>query len=306
MTILEALRSKPLLADGAMGTQLQQAGMPAGACGELCNLQQPEVIVSIHRSYVEAGAQLITTNTFGASRIALERHDLQDSVVAINRAGVELARRAAGNAAWVLGDMGPIGGLLAPLGPHEPEEVRGAFQEQAHALLEAGVDGILVETMAARDEMQLAVAAALAAGAQLVIATMALDKTRVGARTMMGESPEQAARAMQDAGAAIIGANCGSGLELADYVDVVAQLHGTVPMLPLMVQPNAGKPRVLDDGGIEYPASPAEMAAHVPALCAAGASIVGGCCGTTPAHIRAALTALLPLRSPAVPSAPDR
>lgn len=287
MTILEALQTGPLRADGAMGTQLQAAGLEPGACGELWNLERADQVESIHRRYRDAGAQLITTNTFGANRILLAQHEVQDKVADINAAAVALARRAAGPDGWVLGDIGPFGGLLAPLGDHDPDAIYAAFVEQAAALHRAGADAIIIETMTAIEEAVLAIRAARSAGAPVVIASMAFDRTRVGARTMMGETPEQAAGAMLDAGAAIIGANCGSSLAISDYVDILTRMRAVAPGVPLLAQPNAGQPRWLDDR-IVYPASPAQFAEGLCDLLNAGARIVGGCCGTTPEHIAAA------------------
>ena len=282
-----ALRQRPMLADGAMGTQLQRAGLEPGGCGELWNIAQPARVQAIHRAYAGAGAQLIITNTFGANRFALDRHGAAEHVVAINRAGAEIARRAVGERAWVLGDIGPFGGFIAPLGEHAEGDVYAAFLEQARALVEGGVDGIIVETMSAIEEITLAIRAARESGARIVFASMAFEATRVGPRTMMGTAPEPAATAMLSAGADVIGSNCGTSLAVADHAEIIRHMRTVAPSAMLISQPNAGQPVRHDDGEIVYPGSAELMASEIVALLDAGASIVGGCCGTTPEHIAA-------------------
>jgi 5-methyltetrahydrofolate--homocysteine methyltransferase len=287
MTILSALSTNPLLADGAMGTQLQQAGLEPGGCGDLWNLERPTQVQEIHRSYVDAGAQLITTNTFGANRIVLERYGEETRATDINRAGAELARAAAPAGGYVLGDIGPIGAFLAPLGEYTPPEILDVFAEQAAALLDGGADAIIVETMSAVDEAVLAVQAARSAGAAMVIATMAFDRTRVGPRTMMGTTPEEAAESLVAAGAGMVGANCGASLEPEDYLEILRRMRSVVPDVPLIAQPNAGLPQVGPAGETWYPTDPEGFAETTRRLLAEGAAIVGGCCGTTPAHTKA-------------------
>lgn len=287
MSILAAITHAPLLADGAMGTQLQLAGLEPGSCGDLWNVDRPAAVQQIHRSYADAGAQLITTNTFGANRIGLERYGEERRAAEINRAGAALARTATQPGTYVLGDIGPFGGFMAPLGEYETQQIFDVFAEQAAALLAGGADAIIVETMSAIEEAVVAVQAARAAGAQLVLATMAFDRTHVGPRTMMGATPEQSAEALVQAGAAIVGANCGASLDLDDFVDIIAGMRRAAPGVPVIAQPNAGQPQLTPSGEIEYPTSPQHFAGGVGKLLAAGAAIVGGCCGTTPSHIRA-------------------
>jgi methionine synthase I (cobalamin-dependent) len=284
--LLEAARDQVRVCDGGMGTQLQLAGLEPGSAGELWNVENPGALVAIHRRYLDAGADIATTNTFGGSRLALDRHGLGDRAAELNRAGAALARAAAGDQAWVLGDIGPFGGFLAPLGEFEPVDVHAAFLEQAHALLEGGADGILVETMSDVEEAAVAVRAAIEAGA-----------TRHGPRTMMGVAPADAARTLVLAGADVVGVNCGT-LELDGYVEVVRAYHAAVPGVPLLVQPNAGRPSLDDDGNAVYHEPPEAFAALVPAFLAAGARIVGGCCGTGPAHIEALAGALARVARP--------
>lgn len=285
--LLDALDARPLLSDGAMGTQLQQAGLPAGGCGEAWNLDAPERILAIQRRYVDAGSDCLTTNTFGACRIMLERHGEGDRVAAINRAAVAIAREAFGDhPGWVLGDIGPFGGLMEPYGEIVAARVAEAFAEQAVALVGAGADAIIVETQTALEELELGVAAARAAGAPCVIGSMAFDLNRDGdeVRTMMGVSPEAAALRMVELGVDIVALNCGTGVDMVKAAETVAR-YRSVTDRPVMAQPNAGQP-VLENLQVVYRQPPTEMAAGLEGLLAAGARIVGGCCGSTPEHIQ--------------------
>jgi 5-methyltetrahydrofolate--homocysteine methyltransferase len=248
-------------------------------------VDRPDAVRSIHQAYADAGAEMLLTNTFGGTRIALARHGAEDRTVTLNRAGAALAREVAGPDRWVVGDIGPIGGFLEPLGEYQPEAVEAAFREQARALLEGGADGILIETMTALDEATLAVRAARDAGAPFVLASLAYDATRVGPRTMMGVSPEAAATAL--AGEVDgLGANCGAGLDIPGYADVLRRYRSVAPDAVLLCRPNAGSPRI-EGGAVVYDLGPEDLAAQVDLLIGAGAGIVGGCCGTTPAHIAA-------------------
>ena len=285
--LLQALRQHVLLADGAMGTQLQRAGLEPGGCGEAWNLEAPDQVEAIQRGYAEAGSDCLITNTFGGSRIMLERHGAGDRVAEINQRGAEIARRAFGEkAGWVLGGIGPFGGLLEPYGEVAPERAAAAFAEQAEALVAGGVDAIIIETQTALEELLLAVDAARAAGAACVIGSMAFDRLRDGSgvRTMMGVAPEQAAEVMAQRGVDVVGLNCGTGIDMATAADTVRRYRAACD-LPVMVQPNAGQPELVDMR-VVYRQPPLEMAAGLEEVLAAGARIVGGCCGSTPEHIR--------------------
>lgn len=290
-SLLETARTRTVLGDGAMGTELQRAGLEAGGCGELWNLDHPHRVLEIHGRYVDAGAEFVLTNTFGANRLRLALHGAADRVTEINLAGAALARRAAGRARWVLGDAGPLGAFLEPLGEISPDQAYAVFLDQARALVAGRVDGIAVETMSALDELALAVRAARAAGAPFVLASLSFDATRGGLRTMMGIAPETAARAALTAGADAIGANCGTGLSVADYAEIARRYRTVAPDALVVVRPNAGRPALVG-GTVLYDADPDAMAAGVPALVAAGASVIGGCCGVGPDHIRAFARAL--------------
>jgi 5-methyltetrahydrofolate--homocysteine methyltransferase len=287
VTLLEAIQRRVLLGDGAMGTQLQQAGLQPGGCGEAWNIDAPEKVLRIQRAYVEAGSDCLITNTFGGSRIMLDRHDEGERTRDINTAAARIARRAFGNReGYVLGDIGPFGGLMEPYGEIEVESVEKAFAEQAEALAEGGVDAIIIETQTSLDELGIAIRAARAAGVRCVIGSMAFDRMHEGreVRTMMGTSPEQAAEFMAEAGCDILALNCGTGIDMS-YAADTAKRYRSVSGLPIMAQPNAGLP-VLENMKVLYKETPEEMAAGVPALLEAGARIIGGCCGSTPAHIQ--------------------
>ncbi len=286
--LLDAIRERPLLGDGAMGTQLMLAGLEQGNCGEEWNLTHPERVLAIQRRYAEAGSDCILTNTFGGSRVMLNRHGKGDLATAVNRAGVEIAREAfGGREGYVIGDIGPFGGLLEPYGDFTEEEVRTAFEEQARALVSAGADAIIIETQTSLEELLLGIEAAKAAGAPCVIGSMAYDITLDGStfRTMMGIDPERAAAFMQEHGVDIVALNCGTGMDMARARQAVER-YKEVTDLPVMVQPNAGQPKLINMK-VVYDESPAEMVTGVGPLLQAGAAIIGACCGSTPEHIRA-------------------
>ncbi len=289
---LDALAVRPLLADGAMGTQLMALGLPSGACGMEWNVSRPDAVRGIHAAYRAAGCDLITTNSFGGSAIALGRHGMERRTAELNRAAAQVARGAAGAAGWVLGDVGPCGDFLEPLGDLTAEELGAAFREQIAALLEGGADAVIIETMSDPAEMEIAIAAARGCRPDVpVIATYAFQKAAAAFRTLMGTGVGEAVARARDAGAAVVGANCGTGLELDDYVELCRELAAAAGDLPVIVQPNAGSPQLLG-GVIRYQAAPEQMAATAGRLREAGARIIGGCCGTTPGHLAAMARAL--------------
>ena len=284
----DAIRDRPLLGDGAVGTQLMIAGLEQGNCGEAWNLTHPEQVLAIQRRYVEAGSDCLITNTFGGSRIMLNRHSEADHVVEVNRAGVEIARQAFGDKeGYVLGDIGPFGGLLEPFGDFTEAQVRSAFEEQAAALVEAGADAVIIETQTSLEELLIGIQACQAAGAKCIIGSMAYDVTLDGStfRTMMGIEPERAAEFMEEHGAHIVALNCGTGMEMERARDAVER-YKKATSLPVMVQPNAGKPQLINMK-VVYDETPEQMVKALIPLLDAGANIVGSCCGSTPEHIRA-------------------
>ena len=275
-----------LIADGATGTMLQAAGLPAGDAPERWNLENPEAIRDLHRSYVDAGADLMLTNTFGGSRVRLQRADLAGKTAEINRAAAQLAREVAGDQAFVMGDLGPTGEMLAPLGTLTTEDAVAAFAEQAGALAEGGADAILIETMSDLNEAKAAVEGAMQATDLPVLVTMSFDTK---GRTMMGVKPEQAAEALWTLDVAVIGANCGR--TLSETLDAIRAMREAVPEAVLMAKPNAGLPHA-EDGVLVYDVTPDVMANYALKFAALGVKIFGGCCGSTPAHIRAVAEAL--------------
>ncbi|MCI0443989.1 homocysteine S-methyltransferase family protein [bacterium] len=286
MSLLEAIKTRVLLSDGAMGTQLQRAGLEPGGCGEAWNLDHPDRVLAIQRGYVNAGSDILLTNTFGGCRIMLNRHEQGERTAEINRAAVAIAREALGGRGFVLGDIGPFGGLIEPYGEIAHADVEAAFREQAKALVEGGADGIIIETQTALEELEIGIAAAHEAGAKVVIGSVAFDRMvdEDDVRTMMGISPERAAEFMAEHGCHIAGLNCGTGVDMKFAADIVRRYIKTSG-LPVMAQPNAGQP-VLVNMQVQYNETPEEMSAGLPGVLAAGARIVGGCCGSTPDHIR--------------------
>jgi 5-methyltetrahydrofolate--homocysteine methyltransferase len=286
MSLLEAIKTRVLLSDGAMGTQLQRAGLEPGGCGEAWNLDHAERVLAIQRGYVNAGSDILLTNTFGGCRIMLNRHEQGERTGEINRAAVAIAREALGGRGFVLGDIGPFGGLMEPYGEIARADVEAAFREQAKALVEGGADGIIIETQTALEELEIGIAAAHEAGAKVVIGSVAFDRMvdEDDVRTMMGISPERAAEFMAEHACHIAGLNCGTGVDMRFAADIVRRYIKTSG-LPVMAQPNAGQP-VLVNMQVQYNETPEEMSAGLPGLLAAGARIVGGCCGSTPDHIR--------------------
>jgi len=289
----ELVRERSLVCDGAMGTQLMLAGLEQGACGEAWNLTHPERVLAIQQRYVDAGADCIITNTFGGSRIMLGRHGHDRDLAEINRAAVAIARRAfGGRPGFVLGDIGPLGALLEPYGDLSEDDARAALEEQARALVAAGADAIIIETQTSLEELGIAIESARAAGARSVIASLAYDLStdKTFYKTMMGVSPEQAAALAEERGAHIIALNCGTGMDMPGAAMVAAQYRAACS-LPIMVQPNAGQP-FLENMKVVYKQPPEEMGGAVPATLAAGAGIIGSCCGSTPEHTRAIRTAI--------------
>jgi methionine synthase I (cobalamin-dependent) len=280
-TLEKLLAAGTVATDGAWGTQLQQRGLPLGACPDAWNLTQPERVEQVARAYVEAGSQVILTNTFGSNRFILARHELADRVAAVNEAGVAISRRAAAGRAPVFASMGPSGVVLM-MGDVGEDQLRAAFAEQAQAMATAGADGIVVETMSDPAEAALAVAAAAETGLP-VVACMTFDSGAKKDRTMMGTTPEQAAEQLLSAGADLLGANCGQGI--AGFVEICRRLHAATQR-PVWIKANAGLPE-MHEGQTVYSQTPAEFAAYVPALVEAGAGLIGGCCGTTPEFIAA-------------------
>lgn len=283
-----ALQQRRLVCDGAMGTQLMLAGLEAGACGEMWNLTHPDRVLAIQSRYAAAGADCIITNTFGGNRLMLTRHQHAEDLVEINRTAAKIVRQAfGGGEGYVLGDIGPVGGVLEPYGDLKTDDVRAALAEQAQALVEGGVDAIILETQTSLEELGLGIEEAKAAGAPFIIASLAYDRSMDGTffKTMMGIAPEQAAEFAQEQGADAVALNCGTGMDMEAAARIVP-LYRSVSNLFTMVQPNAGLP-VLEKMKAVYKQTPEQMVQALPAVLEAGANIIGSCCGSTPEHTRA-------------------
>ncbi len=278
-TLRHILSSRPVVCDGGWGTQLQAAGLSGGECPDSWNLSHPEDVQHVARQYVEAGSTIILTNTFRGNRIALKSYGLAGQFMRINESGVSLSRAAAQNSATVFASMGPTGKLLMT-GDITEDEVFMAFSEQAKILASVGAAALVLETFSDLTELTIAIAAAKETGLP-VIASMAYDSGKEHDRTMMGTTPEDATRAIADAGADVIGANCGTGIEA--YIPICSRLCRSTT-LPVWVKPNAGLPE-MTEGRTVYKQTAKEFARHAVALRDAGASFIGGCCGTTPEFI---------------------
>ncbi|MHC4061725.1 MAG: homocysteine S-methyltransferase family protein [Planctomycetota bacterium] len=290
MSLAERIKDGLFLLDGAMGTQLIARGSQVGRCNDYLNVESPDIVFDVHRAYLKAGSDAVLTNTFGGNRYALGRHGFADKVEEINRAGAEVARKAAGEDKYVLGDIGPSGDFLVPLGTLKPDELREAFAEQAKGLLAGGVDGFIVETMTALEEMDVAIDAVKSVSSDLpVFASMAFDASGGDYRTMMGVGVEAAISKIVSLGVDVVGFNCGTA-SLDGYVELagkfVSAVKATGQDVIILAEPNAGKPELVEDKAV-YNVSPADFAAAAEMIRAGGVTIIGGCCGTSPAHVEA-------------------
>lgn len=284
MKISDKLKNKNVLvSDGAWGTFLYKKGLSVREAPESWNESRPEDVFDVAKAYVDAGADMILTNSFGGSRLKLKQYGLEDKAYALNKAAAEISRKAAGESVLVLGSIGPTGKMIM-MGDTTAEELYDVFKEQAKALEDGGADAIVVETMSDMDEAVQAIKASKENTNLEVICTFTFEKTPQNEyRTMMGVGPADYVGALKDAGADIIGANCGNGT--AGMIEIVKQIRSVDQEIPVLVHANAGLPQMVA-GNTVFPESPDEMAGQILDLIAAGANIVGGCCGTTPEHIR--------------------
>jgi 5-methyltetrahydrofolate--homocysteine methyltransferase len=290
ISLKERVKQDPLILDGAMGTQLISRGIQAGACNEQLNIDSPQIISDIHEIYLRAGSDAIITNTFCANKYALARHGFANEADRINIAGAELARQTAGREKYVLGDIGPSGDFMEPLGKLKPDEVRETFTEQTGALVKGRVDGFIIETMTALDETVIAIEAVKSVAEGLpVIVSMSFDESGNNFKTMMGVSIEAAVSKIMPLNVDAIGFNCGT-LSLDDYVELayrfVAAVRERFKDMAICAEPNAGKPELVN-GKAVYKISPEDFAATALKIHSAGVNIIGGCCGTGPEHIEA-------------------
>jgi len=284
MKLLDDIKKRVLLSDGAWGTFLQAKGLAPGECPELWNITHRNEVLDIAKNYICAGSDIIETNSFGATIFKLSQYGLADRVEDINVAASEISREAAGNDKYVAGSIGPTGKMIL-MGDVTAEELYNGFAQQAKALEKGGADIIIIETMTALDEAAFAVSAARKNTKCTVILTMTFSKTPRGEyRTMMGASPEELVNVAKAEGAHIVGSNCGNGI--ADMIGIVKEIRACDPEIPIMIQANAGVPELID-GKTVFRESPQHMASYVTELVEAGVNIIGGCCGTTPEHIEA-------------------
>lgn len=283
-TITEELtEGKVLISDGAWGTFLQQMGLQPGECPELWNIEHPEKVLQIAQSYIDAGSDMIETNSFGGSSFKLANYGLSDRVFEINKAAAEISRKAAGPNKHVLGSIGPTGKMIV-MGDVTYDELHQAFIEQAVGLEAGGADALVIETMTDIEEAKAAVKACSENTKCEVICTMTFDPSPDNQfYTMMGVTPAEMVEQMLDAGATIIGANCGNGMN--NMISVTEEIRKVNANVPLLIHANAGNP-VYKDGETRFLETPEQMSGLVNQLVKAGANIIGGCCGTTPEHIR--------------------
>ncbi len=288
--LIKKIKQGLLFLDGAMGTQLIARGIEVGTCNDYLNIESPDIVSDIHQAYLQAGSDAILTNTFGANKYALARHGLAGEAAKINQAGAQLARRAAGQQKYVLGDIGPSGDFLEPLGPIKPDEFRDALGQQAEALLAGGVDGFILETMTALDEVTIAIEAVKSVSGNLpVLASMSFDRVGDGFRTMMGVDVEAAVSKIVALDVEAVGFNCGTA-SLDEYVGLAQEFVSAVRALSddvaVCAEPNAGKPELVE-GQAVYKVLPEDFAEAAQKIYSAGVNIIGGCCGTSPEHIGA-------------------
>ena len=285
-SLLERLAAgEILISDGAMGTFLQAKGLQPGQSPEEWCISHPDEVKSVAEAYIAAGADIIETDSFGGTSFKQKEFGLENRVAEFNKAAARIARGAMGDGGYVAASVGPTGQIVEDEGGMAtPEDLYNAFKDQAVALEEGGADAVCIETMSSITEAVQAIKAAKENTNLVVIATFTFEPGARGFRTMMGLDPQRAARESVQAGADIVGANCGNGIE--DIIEITRQMRAAVPNTPILIQANAGMP-VLEDGKTVFKDTPEQMAARVPELIAAGANIIGGCCGTTPDHIRA-------------------
>ena len=275
-----------LILDGAMGTQLILRGLKMGEASIAWNVDRPQDVLAVQKSYADAGSNCLTTNTFSGSPIMMQRSGLSSRFEELNRAAVAIAKEASAGRCHVLGDIGPCGDFLEPLGELEESKLAESVKKQARILVEAGVDGFIVETMSDPDEIRVSIEALVEFGLPIV-ASFTYERSASGMQTMMGTKPNQAVAAAIGAGARAVGANCGTSLSLHDYLVLVGEILRACGGAPVMLQPNAGSPKSVGENFI-YDVTPAHFATWAQAAVGMGVQLIGGCCGTTPAHIRAA------------------
>lgn len=281
-SVIDKLHAGHMVLDGGMGTQLFDMGLGISQCPHVWNVEQPDKVRAIHKSYYDAGADIILTNTFGANKYRLSQFELQDKVAELNQAGVKAARQLGDRPYLIAGNIGPTGYLLHPYGVHHPDDFVQCFREQAQALEEGGVDMFVIETQSDPKEALAAMEGVRSVSAKPIIVSFTFQLGKQGYRTMMGTSPQDAWESLQDTDIQGFGVNCGEGME--KYLNLVPILR-SFTTLPFMVKPNAGVPEMVD-GETRYTETPSDFQRMIPGIIDAGVNLIGGCCGTTPEHIR--------------------
>ena len=282
MEIIEKVKQQGLVVDGGMGSMLISRGLKGGECAENWNIDHPEVITEIHRAYFDAGADVATANTFGASSFKLEKMGIGERVETINTEAVNHAKAAAGPGQYVAGDLGPVGEMLAPMGSMTVERAKDIYVHQAGIIEAAGVDLFLIETIFDLNEAIIALEAVQTVSSKPVFCSLTFNQTKKGFYTLMGNPVEASMQKLRDAGAAAVGANCSLGSD--SMIALAAQIRESVD-IPVIIQPNAGMPQTGSDGTASYPEDEALFSENIKKIKALGVDIVGGCCGTTPAFI---------------------
>jgi 5-methyltetrahydrofolate--homocysteine methyltransferase len=282
--LLDLVKQRVVLFDGAMGTMLIAQGLSRGVAPEKWNIERPEVVEEIHQAYFSAGSDVVQTNTFGGNRFKLRDKQLEDDLVKVNQTAVKLAREVCPPGKFIAGDVGPSGKLMAPFGPHDVREMEAVFKEQGRILVEAGVDLISIETMFSLEEALAALRAIKGITDLPIFVSLTFDLKPKGFFTLMGETPEECVKALEENGADVLGSNCQLGSR--EMVDLIRELRRWTNV-PVIAQPNAGSP-VVRGGETVYEQSPPEFANDILRIVDAGAHVVGGCCGTTPRFIQEA------------------
>ncbi|MCX7625193.1 MAG: homocysteine S-methyltransferase family protein [Candidatus Sumerlaeaceae bacterium] len=290
-SLLEAVRSgKILVCDGAMGTELQRMGLPFGLCGDAWNLDNPGAVAEVHHRYLDAGADLLLTNTFSTNKYRLAHFGLGERVREVAEQAVRILRGVISEHVWLVGELGPLGEFLEPFGDISRSEAIAAFRETVEVFVGEGVEAIIIETITSLDEMEAAVEAVRTVTDLPLAACFTFEVSPAGLRTMTGATPQQCAELLAQLPVDIVGCNCGTNITSTDYERIV-QILSQTSQKPVLIEPNAGTPELVD-GQIAYRTTPADFARAVPAYVQQGARIIGGCCGTGPDHIRAIRSAV--------------
>ncbi len=283
MEVMQKVVEEGLVFDGGMGSMLIARGLSGGESAEKWNVDHPDIIAEVHRAYLDAGADVVTTNTFGASSFKLEKMGIEESVEQINSAAIKNAKTAAGPGQYVAGELGPLGEMFSPMGTMTYEKAKQIYEQQASIIETEGVDLFLIQTVFDVNEALAALEAVKSVSSKPVFCSLTFNQTKKGFYTLVGNSVEESMKKLRDAGAAAVGANCSMGSDT--MISLASEIRQTVE-IPVIVQPNAGMPQAKPDGSVDYPEDESFFAGSIMKIKDLGVEIVGGCCGTTPAFIR--------------------